>query len=492
MTSSKTNPVTNVIPLPPRRPILTEYDVIEPEMSPMDIVGKYNLDKPIYCLVQSDYSGPIIEKPVKKGHVLFVCCSATQRRLVGTAILDGKEMYHYTFHPDTGVPKVQVLQNGRYKSDKRNTRLSDIMKNHPLPLTMRFSATLEGAPEPPSLRITHFIDETNLLCNIIERDKFDEDVLYIPGYLSDIVLKEVVGIVNKDADDWKRYKKRMDHESTCVEYDMQYSTTDIICYGELAKSQLPLTKNTHAQYIVKWEKFFEEFNALNYKHVTPILPSIKTTLDKVLGQEKAKVESDEASGFKFDDSTDLYDAIDNDTYYEIPFDAEEGNSKKDESVVSPISGQGRNPNNVVHGEAVGIGNKNDKQRKPSAKEPRKQLATPTNLPSKYNNIIPRGEAFGIVRQQDVKPENCAVMTTASPPIHDVKSVDDVSKLTIHDVCAYLQRLGLEQYVPFFKENMVDGAILSVLEKEMLIKDFGLKPIEAVKLEMFAKKGHIPK
>ena len=67
--ASKGQPKKNVLPLPARIPILTQYVVKEPEMTPSDIYRKYDLEKPIFCLVQSGYSGPIVEKPIKIGQV---------------------------------------------------------------------------------------------------------------------------------------------------------------------------------------------------------------------------------------------------------------------------------------------------------------------------------------------------------------------------------------------------------------------------------------
>ena len=67
---------------------------------------------------------------------------------------------------------------------------------------------------------------------------------------------------------------------------------------------------------------------------------------------------------------------------------------------------------------------------------------------------------------------------------------DVSQLTINQVCSCLRLLKLEQFAHNFVDNQVDGRLLMEYSVEDL-QLLGLNKIQAKKLEMFAKKNWRP-
>lgn len=69
---------------------------------------------------------------------------------------------------------------------------------------------------------------------------------------------------------------------------------------------------------------------------------------------------------------------------------------------------------------------------------------------------------------------------------------DIADLSVEDVCEYLAKLNLEKYSDSFLVNMVDGEMLLTLNEEVLMGDFEMKKIEALRLIRFAKEGHLPK
>ncbi|XP_053381880.1 uncharacterized protein LOC128549320 [Mercenaria mercenaria] len=72
------------------------------------------------------------------------------------------------------------------------------------------------------------------------------------------------------------------------------------------------------------------------------------------------------------------------------------------------------------------------------------------------------------------------------------SEDAIAELSTQEVCEYLSKLNLEQYEESFKKQMIDGAMLAELDKEILVQEFGMKKVEAIRLMKFAKEGRLPK
>lgn len=69
---------------------------------------------------------------------------------------------------------------------------------------------------------------------------------------------------------------------------------------------------------------------------------------------------------------------------------------------------------------------------------------------------------------------------------------EVENMSIEEVKNVLLQLKLADYVDLFDDTQVDGVLLQGLDKESLMKDFGMKSVEALKLRNFVEKGHLPK
>ncbi|XP_052761775.1 uncharacterized protein LOC128204398 [Mya arenaria] len=83
-------------------------------------------------------------------------------------------------------------------------------------------------------------------------------------------------------------------------------------------------------------------------------------------------------------------------------------------------------------------------------------------------------------------------TQQDDSLPEVNSADDVKKLKISEVCAYLKVLRLENYADVFQNNLIDGMTLSTLSSEDIQQEFQMKPLEAMRLTNFAHRGHVPK
>ncbi|KAK3596634.1 hypothetical protein CHS0354_039812 [Potamilus streckersoni] len=72
-----------------------------------------------------------------------------------------------------------------------------------------------------------------------------------------------------------------------------------------------------------------------------------------------------------------------------------------------------------------------------------------------------------------------------------KTKYSVYSYTIKEVEQTLKALRLEKHFKTFEKNMVDGRILSKLNEEILVREFGLSRTEAIRLMAFVREGHIP-
>ncbi|XP_052252036.1 uncharacterized protein LOC127858792 isoform X2 [Dreissena polymorpha] len=72
------------------------------------------------------------------------------------------------------------------------------------------------------------------------------------------------------------------------------------------------------------------------------------------------------------------------------------------------------------------------------------------------------------------------------------NIERVNDMTINEIGDILRLLKLEEYVEIFKENHVDGAILTSLERDDLVNELGMKKLPATRLFMYITASHIPK
>ena len=75
---------------------------------------------------------------------------------------------------------------------------------------------------------------------------------------------------------------------------------------------------------------------------------------------------------------------------------------------------------------------------------------------------------------------------------DTLSQELRNELTVNEVCEWLTKLGLGQYVETFEQESVDGKLLLDVDEEMM-KDLGISnALHRRKLTKFIRDGWIPK
>lgn len=108
----------------------------------------------------------------------------------------------------------------------------------------------------------------------------------------------------------------------------------------------------------------------------------------------------------------------------------------------------------------------------------------------YSNDIPRGQISPTMRKAHVSVEKTNSLENETV-VCELKSSEDVEKLTIQEIATYLKKLKLEKYIDTFKDQLIDGRMLISLDKDILKEEFGMSAIEALRLMNFSQDGHIP-
>jgi hypothetical protein len=64
-------------------------------------------------------------------------------------------------------------------------------------------------------------------------------------------------------------------------------------------------------------------------------------------------------------------------------------------------------------------------------------------------------------------------------------------MSVKEVGNMLKKLNLSKDVKKFKSEMIDGEILKELTRKILVNDFNVTHVEAIRLEKFIETGHMP-
>lgn len=78
------------------------------------------------------------------------------------------------------------------------------------------------------------------------------------------------------------------------------------------------------------------------------------------------------------------------------------------------------------------------------------------------------------------------------PDQSAQRCELVPHMSVSDVQYWLKVLRLDQYTGAFLENEIDGALLLELDNGVLIGEFGMSKLHAIKLRKFATEGYMPR
>lgn len=466
----------------------------------------FHNDLPKTVMVNQGFCGEIVEDTFDREQVLRVNAISRQPRVIAK--------FQYGNHsklisiPVAYEEKLCIVKHVGKRSSKLFTNgkpksISNILKDRNLPITVQFPKDHEitvgnqtvSTNNIPNMELIQTFEEVYLLANFITDGIMDQEVVHVPLYLSRLRLAIITGIEGQSTEKWTHYQQELDRAAQHIEFDQEFGNPNIAEYD-------PSAIHTDTTYTFIEPKAYS--NIVSLVNKAPLHSFDNTTYSKVEHEQ--------------DDGTNEYEEIDNTARGKYDAKEKHGKKKKSEdqafkkeleSAIThdehkegspkpaffkfPRTHKASAPPPLAPKPSTNIGNA------PAVPERRAiphvpQTTKSTNLTHViYTNEVPRTSITPTVHtaEQNVTKAKHETKVTQEKPVRDVNSSDDIIKLSIDEVAHYLTKLKLEKYVEGFKSQLIDGAMLVDLDRDILREDFGMKAIEALRLLKFAKEGHLP-
>ncbi|XP_060569714.1 uncharacterized protein LOC132728121 isoform X1 [Ruditapes philippinarum] len=482
----------------------------------------FNNDLPKTVMVNQGFCGEIVEDTFDREQVLRVHAISKQRRVVA-------KFQYGNHHRLISIPvsyeeklcvvkqggKRNTLQfsNNSWEIDGKPKAMYIILKDYTLPLTVQFpkdhSITVGNQTVStnniPCMELVQTFDEVYLLSNFITDGVMSQEVVHVPLYLSQLRLAIVTGIKGQSKEKWSGYQQELDRAASYIEFDQEFGNPNIAEYD-------PSAIHSDATYSYVEPTAYSNFVSLVNK--SPL-----KSFDNLAYSEGHK---------QHEDNPNVYEEIDNTARHGKTTHGHSTHGKNEKHIKPPS-------NQALKKELETVLKSNEEpdttpqltsfKPQPQTKNihpppplaPKPQMhhdsshgsspalperkAIPGIPPtaqtgnaghSLYQNDVPRTRISPTMQttpKQEHKP--LPVAEEVKKVVREVHCRDDVAKLTIDEVTEYLRRLNLEKYANTFKNEQIDGPMLSDLDKDMLRDDFGMKGVEALRLLKFAKEGHVP-
>ncbi|KAL4218084.1 hypothetical protein ACF0H5_022821 [Mactra antiquata] len=452
---------------------------------------------PKFVKISQGYFGDIAADVFDRDQVLRIEAASKQQRVIAKMKFKANQERLLSI-PATFAEKLCVVKHGKVGKEKY---LQNILMDHHLPLTVRFpkDRTITVGYSSlhtsliPNMELTNTFDEVYLLGNFIVEGVLHCDVVPVPLYLSQLRLALITGIKDQPEYKWKGYQEGVARTCATVEYDLSFGNPNIAEYDPSA---------IHSD--------------ATYSYVEPcVYSNIVSIIQRPVRRNISVEEKDKGSGAQNDDQ-DLYEEIQNTSHSKpdpIPSIststfAKELKSRLKSTKNKKASDLTADAKEEKHGGPPPIAPKpkihlhDDGAPVLPKRREKSQICVMANVPDNhYSNDVPRTIVKPSISKPEEPPivdypakqvdEDSNTVTADNVAMPNVKTADDVSKLTIDEVSVCMNRLGLGQYEKAFRDEMVDGALLNLLDKDMLREDFGMKGVEAIRLMKFVKDGHIP-
>ncbi|XP_053382831.1 uncharacterized protein LOC128549664 [Mercenaria mercenaria] len=186
---------------------------------------EFEAQLPLMAKIKEGFYGNIQEDTFDKDEVFFIVAISKQDRVV--AKMHGGNRFRLLSIPTTFREKFCIVKT--HTSDREHF-LYEILRTNKLPVSVQFppGKTITcgnksiNTKHIPYIELTDTFEEMYLLGNFITTGKFDEDVVHIPLYLSQLRLSKVTGIKGESEGSWKSYVRELERKSSYIEYDLQF------------------------------------------------------------------------------------------------------------------------------------------------------------------------------------------------------------------------------------------------------------------------------
>nr|XP_022328474.1 uncharacterized protein LOC111127547 [Crassostrea virginica] len=464
-----------------------DFTVGKEEYSPKDFFDQFSHQLPKLVKVTKGYYGEEQIKTFEIGQVLFIRKPGSQERVVANVLQGPRAVIHKTL-------SIPLDYNAKFKlvsSEKRSCKLRQVLSKSSLPMDVIFipemtsnhlTSRLINNEDSLVLRLTHRYQETFLLGHTLNQDKVTSIIQQLPLFLTDLRVSLVVGRMGYHTPEWMKYLHALNeictHQIKCDNYignpdialydidgndfDANVKVPRVYCTIQDCLSDTnmyqtlsaPRTKTTPSEENFNTYDVISNHSKENASGITkskpfvPPKPQKKTeikqttkwsvTCFKTPPLRRSKCSSATQEGFK--GQTTLVRL-----------------SKEYEDI------------SLVSRENLDSSCRTLEKQSLSCKTENAEEMIP-NLPPRKTD--PRGKCVG-----------------GKPTSRDITG--RIENMTIQDVGIALKKLRLEKYIPVFKQQWIDGAILRGLNADILHLECGMNRIEAIRLMTFVQNGHIP-
>lgn len=496
------------------------------DYSVADFYSKYHDHLPQLVKVTHEFHGENVDEKFDKNEVLLIGAFSQQRRVIAK------------IKPPQGKPRLlSVPASFREKlclvnqATNRDTDayMFNILMENKLPLVVQFppdhvlTEDRKSLPtnDIPPIELLETYEAIYLLGNRFVNDQInEEDILNLPVHMSQLRLSLVTGIKGHSKRRWKQFLAHIDERTIDVEYDMEYGNIDIAVYKNAeirTGSSFIFEEPIFYDSLINVVQWLSKENDDDQKKNDPT-DLIKGGHNEQYGIliTTPKTKSYRRTGalptpeLKEEDSEHIYDEL---TLHRESLGKDETYNKCELKSTSEVADD-KDMSSATKPNEPNFSNINQKQ---GLKEQAidKDITLDTDTTTDTSKETQLNDGYELPR-----PEGAAVAHTiedltngpvqykrqsSSPPYvrYDKEGVfiqhkqarlskGTITSLSVQDVCFYLEKLNLMTYKDCFMNQMIDGMLLVELDLDVLMKDFGMKKVEALRLLNFATEGHLPK
>ncbi|XP_060077690.1 uncharacterized protein LOC132557211 [Ylistrum balloti] len=483
------------------------------EMSVKEFYDHYKDSLPKLIMITQGYCGEVVLDTFDREQVLRIHTFSIQKRVIAKMCdgcrLPGIDGTHLSI-PINYDAKFCMIKSGA-KVGKEET-LQDIVLKHDLPVevqlgksggdTLKVGDTDKSTRQKSgqmfriSLLETH--DEFFLLGNAVAGTSLYGKVTVVPVYLPDLRLSIITGfavqpqerfdavcremhaqvVKNISFDDIKGNEDIAVYSDHATRHDIYYYASPVdYCHidegmekGRKSKRRdgytdlVPKTMDDNVYDIIPSDSLYNELDTKHMLTPTPVkVPPVTTAKPITTPKPMAKIPASKPPA-QLPSSTSTppkqLSALDQSPLYRaIKSKAESENENPKKEPPPPVPKRGDNTYSL-------------RQKRPEGPI--------GDVPGT------RDENITLVQQEESQVgQKQAAVSGKSDKIN-------VKELDIDELGKFLIKLKLQKYTETFRDNLIDGAILQELDRDILINEFGMTKLEIIRLMKFATAGHVPK
>ncbi|XP_062613820.1 uncharacterized protein LOC134275567 [Saccostrea cucullata] len=522
---------------PPRRPSLPSRDkwrfvASDKEYTVEDFYSEFHATFPCVCIVTQGYFGDIGIEVIGKEQAIYIQKLSRQQRVVAD-IISGEEKCQISIPTAYRARFCVVEKHGKCTKEYP---LAEILRLYSLPCVVRFSpnnqfhlVSVEGTRmETDKLRLSlqKTYEELYLVGNPLTETTIYEEIMLLPFYLNEIRLSLVTDILGYPSN-WSSYLQNLSVAK--LPESGKFGNSDIAIYrktglhsfessGAVPETYLSLSavsvqtghhyedlqqkEQTDRIYDIIWDSNIGR-SVVKERQSGVFVPEEETKQARYIKWEEAQL----SKSLPVNTSTEkryaerplptppkiIQTEIESSTENQLTYPRNEDEISNQQTQKAEVQ---RNENEIS---AKGIQKFKDREKEPQMSRSQIQmknelervLSTSANFVSNQTLTTCSKDSSNLPPIPKKPSRNKEINELLMPDMAAERKMR-IPTMSVSEVTYWLGVLKLDQYTDTFKENDVDGVLLSELDDSILQKEFGMSRFHAIKLRKFISEGYIPR